>query len=186
MTQKELYEALNYVDHSRDKRTEMAKKVLSNPTLIKPLLDIIKLTNDPISSKAAWVLEAVVRKKLGIIFPYLNQFTGIIGLVKLDSSVRPVAKVCELLLLSYFSKKNKLTQQSVSDNHLEKMATACFDWLIGEHKVAAKAYSMTSLYLLGRKFSWIHPELKMVLEQNYAEGSAAYQARARMVLKKLK
>ncbi|MGB3152866.1 MAG: adenylosuccinate lyase, partial [Maribacter sp.] len=62
---------------------------------------------------------------------------------------------------------------------------ACFDWLIGNHKVAAKAYSMTCLLFLGRKFDWIHPELKLVLEQNYASGSAAYKARARMTLAKI-
>ena len=61
-----------------------------------------------------------------------------------------------------------------------------FDWLIGNHKVAAQAYSMTCLLLLGEKFDWIHPELKMILEQNYAVGSAAYKARARMTLAKLK
>jgi len=70
--------------------------------------------------------------------------------------------------------------------HLEQMGAACFDWLIGEHKVAAKAYSMTSLLLLGHRFEWIHPELKMVLQQNYSSGSAAYKARARITLSKLK
>jgi hypothetical protein len=70
-------------------------------------------------------------------------------------------------------------------SHLEHMATSCFDWLIGDQKVAVKAYSMTCLLLLGRKFDWIHPELKLVLTENYAQGSAAYQARAGIILGKL-
>jgi hypothetical protein len=74
----------------------------------------------------------------------------------------------------------------LTHNHLELITASCFDWLIGDHKVAAKVYAMTSLLLLGRKFEWIHPELKMVIEQNYASGSAAYKARARMTLEKLK
>ncbi|WP_378176144.1 hypothetical protein [Aquimarina sp. SS2-1] len=45
---------------------------------------------------------------------------------------------------------------------------------------------MTSLYLLGTEFDWVHPELKITLENNYHSGSAAYQARSRMILKKLK
>jgi len=44
---------------------------------------------------------------------------------------------------------------------------------------------MTCLLLLGRKFDWILPELKMVLEQNYENGSAAYKARARMTIEKI-
>ncbi len=185
MTQQELYESLYYVDHSRDKRTEMAKKVLMNPDLIHPLLEIINLTKDPISCKASWILEAVVRKKLNTILPFLNRFTEVMGNVELESSVRPMAKVCELLLESYFSKKDSVSREKINESHLEKMTSTCFDWLIGEHKVAAKAYSMTSLFLLGKKYNWIHPELKSVLEQNYSKGSAAYKARARMVLKKL-
>ncbi|UWX53674.1 adenylosuccinate lyase [Maribacter litopenaei] len=163
MTQQELYESLDYVDHSRDKRTQMANMVFSNPTIILPLLEVIKLTKDPISCKAAWILEVVARKKLDAIFPYLDTFVEVLGQVELESAVRPIAKVCELLTESYFSEENDLIKQRISDSHLEKMTSACFDWLIGEHKVAAKAYSMTSLYLLGTKYSWIHPELKMVL-----------------------
>lgn len=186
MTQKELYQSLDYVDHSREKRTEMAQTVLSNPDLIFHLLDIINLTNDPISCKASWILEVLARKKLDLLFPYLDKFTDIIGQVKLDSAVRPVAKVCELLVLRLFNKKPGSINEYVTAKHLEKITTACFDWLIGNHKVAAKAYSMTSLFLLGKKYDWIHPELKMILEQNYHTGSAAYKARARMVLNKLK
>ncbi|RRQ48232.1 adenylosuccinate lyase [Maribacter algicola] len=186
MNRQELYVSLNNVDHSRDKRTEMAKKVQMNPKLIPTLLEIIKLTKDPVSSKAAWILDAVARKQLNIILPYLDSFTEVIGKVELDSSVRPVAKVCELLMESYFSKKEIIVRQQITEAHIEKITSSCFDWLIGEHKVAAKAYSMTSLYLLGTEYGWIHPELKMVLEQNYSNGSAAYKARARMVLKKLK
>lgn len=70
-------------------------------------------------------------------------------------------------------------------NHLTQITTTCFDWLIGNQKVAAKAYSMTSLLMLGSKFDWIWPELRLILEQNYHNGSPAYQARARMTLAKL-
>jgi hypothetical protein len=38
---------------------------------------------------------------------------------------------------------------------------------------------------LGSTFSWIHPELKVNLEANFNEGSAAFKARARHILKKL-
>ena len=88
-------------------------------------------------------------------------------------------------MLDYYSKKETKSKEVLSEHQLERIATICFDWLIGPHNVAPKAHSMTCLYLLGRDFEWIHPELKMVIEQNYASGSAAYKARARMVLSKL-
>lgn len=186
MTKSELYHSLNYVDHSREKRTEMSTLVLNHPNLIRPLMQICFDADDPISSRACWVMEFTAKEKLSFLFPYLDDFTASLGTLHLDSSVRPFAKICEYLIKSYFSKVQTPTQKALTNQHLERITTACFDWLIGDHKVAAQAYSMTSLLLLGRKFDWIHPELTMVLEQNYTEGSAAYKARARMTLEKIR
>ena len=186
MNSEELYESLNYVDHSREKRKEMAQLIVNNPQLVAPLLDVAFTVDDPISTRACWVLEFTAKEKLSYLFVHLDYFTSKIKEVHLDSSVRPIAKICEYLTISYFSENKNETKNVLTANHQERIATACFDWLIGNHKVAAKAYSMTSLFLLGKKFSWIHPELKLVLEQNYASGSAAYKARARTTLAKIK
>lgn len=186
MTKAQLYKALDYVNHSRKKRSEMAVLVSTNPRLVLPLLEIAFDVDNPISSKACWVLEFTAKENLTYVFTHLELFTAKIGEVHLDASVRPMAKICEYLMTSYFHKTKNESQRVLKEHHLERIVAACFDWLIGDHKVATKAYSMTSLLLLGRKYDWIHPELKMVLEQNYTEGSAAYKARARMTLAKLK
>lgn len=186
MNKEQLYEALDDVNHSREKRKEMAQLASDNPNLISPLFKIAFEDKDYRSSKACWVIEFAAKENLPYIFPYLDLFTSSIGLLKRDSSVRPMAKVCEYLIITYFRKTENEVQSQLNEEHLEKIASACFDWLIGDHKVAAQAYSMTCLLLLGRKFDWIHPELKMVLEQNYNTGSVAYKARARMTLAKIK
>lgn len=186
MNKEQLYQALDYVNHSREKRKEMAQLVSDNPNLVLPLLQIAFEDKDIKSSKACWVIEFTTKENLSYIFPYLDVFTSNIGILKRDSSVRPMAKVCEYLVTTYFKKAKNEVQNQLNEDHLEKIASTCFDWLIGEHKVAAQAYSMTCLLLLGRKFDWIHPELKMVLEQNYNAGSVAYQARARMTLAKIR
>ncbi len=113
-------------------------------------------------------------------------FTQNLHKVTIDSSVRPMAKICEHLITAYFSKTPNDSQTALNGRHLELMAAASFDWLIGEHKVATKAYAMTCLLLLGKKYPWIHGELKLVVQQGYATGSAAYKARARKTLAKLK
>jgi hypothetical protein len=186
VTKKELSQSLDYINATKGKRAEMATIVLSNKDLLEPLMEIAFDVDNPISSKACWILEYVAKGNLDYILPFIDVFTHKIGGLKLDSSVRPMAKICESLTKAYFSKTKNKTKETLTHNHLELMATACFDWLIGEHKVEAKVYSMTSLLLLGRKFEWIHPELKMILQLNYASGSAAYKARAKMTLEKLK
>ena len=185
MTPEELYNSLNYVNHSREKRKEMASLILDNTDLIQPLLEIAFTVDNPISCKACWVLEFTAKEQLNYIFPYLDFFTKNISKVHLDPAVRPTAKICEYLISAYFSKTTNEVQKVLTNIHLELITTSCFDWLIGNHKVAAQAYSMTCLQLLGKKYDWIHPELRLVLEQNYATGSAAYKARARMVLAKI-
>ena len=115
----------------------------------------------------------------------MNEFIAILPVIKLEPSIRATAKICELLIKSYFAKKSNPAKFVLFDNYLNAISEAAFDWLIGNHKVAAKAYSMTTLLLLGHKITWIHPELKLVLTQNYAVGSAAYKARARMTLDEL-
>jgi len=186
VTEEELYRSLDYVNHSREKRAEISALILENPHLIAPLMEIAFTVDDPISNRACWVLEFTAKDNLSYLFPYLNEITANLKKVHFDSSIRPMAKICEYLIKAYFSKTFNETQKELTEIHLERITTASFDWLIGNHKVAAQAYSMTCLLLLGEKFDWIHPELKMILEQNYAVGSAAYKARARMTLAKLK
>jgi len=186
MNKEQLFEALDYVNHSREKRIEMALLVAENPSLIEPLLEIAFEDVNPISSKACWVTEFAVKENLTYLFPHLDKFTSKISSLKLDSSVRPMAKICEYLITGYFQKKDSQIVNALNQKNLEEISEACFDWLIGDHKVAAQAYSMTCLLLLGRKFDWIHPELQLVLEQNYHAGSAAYKARARLTLEKIK
>lgn len=186
MTITKLNNALNDVDHSKEKRLEMAQLLINEPYLLKALLVIIGKDEKPNSPKAAWVLEYVVRKNQETIYPYLDTFTLHLDKLKLESSVRPAAKICKELMSAYFSKEKNKAQQIIKNIHLECITTACFDWLIGAYKVAPKAYAITSLFELGKKYDWVHPELQLILEQNYNNGSAAYKARARMALQKIK
>ena len=185
MTYIELYNALDYVDHSRAKRMGMSKLLASNPSCVATLLEIAFQVDDPVSCKASWVLEFMAKEHLNHLFPSMDTFVHHIGYVHFDSAVRPMAKICEVLMKSYFQSKDQETRDALNEEHLESITSTCFDWLIGNHKVAAQAYAMTCLLLLGRKFDWIHSELRSILEQNYPNGTAAYKARARMTLAKL-
>jgi threonine synthase len=123
---------------------------------------------------------------LKFILPYIDTFTRSLSSLNLQSSIRPASKICSLLVENHYSNKTALSKKALTKQHLNTIAEAAFDWLIGDHKVAPKAYSMTTLLLLGKDITWIHPELQVILKQNYVNGSAAYKARARMTLKALK
>ena len=160
----------------------MAREILREPELLPHLLELALTENNTTGSRAAWVLEFVVKKAPHLLYAHLDRFCEGLHAVTPDSSIRPLAKICELLLTSHFNAAEK-ERPPLNDLHKAAMTEACFDWLIGPGKVAPKAYSMKSLLLLGREIKWVHPQLKGLLEQHYAKGSAAYKARARQILK---
>ncbi|WP_452223424.1 adenylosuccinate lyase [Lacinutrix chionoecetis] len=186
MTTEALYQELNYVNHSREKRLYYANLVINNPELIPKLLAIMFMVDDKISPRAAWVFEFMCGENLEAIIPYLDYFTDKINTVKIDSAVRPVAKVCEYLIKAYYGKKESKIKATLSSEHKEKIIEACFDWMINDEKIAPKAYAMNSLFLLGSEFKWIHPELALILERDYQMQSSGFKARARHILKKIK
>lgn len=185
MTTSQLYSELNYVDALREKRQFYAQKVIENPELITNLLEILFLVDDNISCKAAWVLEYVCNKNLELIIPHLNAFTTDMQKVHFDSAIRPVAKICELLVKAYYNKNPNLVKESLKSNHLERIIEVCFDYMIRDEKVAPKAFAMNTLYHLGHDYNWIHPELKIILERDFNNQSAGFKARAKHIIKKM-
>ncbi|WP_299679977.1 adenylosuccinate lyase [uncultured Dokdonia sp.] len=186
MTQKELYNELNYVNHSREKRAYYAQLVINTPELMPHVLDILFKVNDPISNRAGWLLEFVCKTDITMLFPYIDIFTEKMHTVYQDSALRPVAKICEYLSLSYYKKKDPLTRKHIKLLHKERITEAGFDWLITEQKVAVKAYTLTTLFLIGTEIDWIHPELKRIMEDDYHKGSSAYKARCRHMFEALR
>lgn len=186
MTTEQLYKELNYVNHSREKRLFYAKLMQDNPVLVPKLLEILFTVDDKISPRADWVFEFMCKHKIETVVPYLDIFTENMHKVHIDSAVRPVAKICEFLATAYASKSESKIKHALTETHKERIIENCFDYMINDVKVAAKAYSMTTLFLLGKEYDWVHPELARILEEDFTKQSAAFKARARQILKKIK
>ena len=186
MTTNELYKELDYVNHSRENRKKYALLVIEHPDLMDKVLDILFQVDDKVSNRAAWLLEFVARENLDAILPHLDRITQEMPKVHQDPAVRPIAKVCEYLIEAYYHKDHNKTKEHLKSVHKERIIELSFDYLITNQKVAAQAYSMNTLFKLGKDYDWVHPELLQILERGYAKGSAGYKARARRIFKKLK
>lgn len=166
-------------------RQNAADMILNHLELIPDLLDFVFLIDDTISTKAAWALEFVCRDELKVIVPYLDIFTEHMGKVYLDSAIRPIAKIGELLVTTHYSKKENSCKIALSKIHKERITETCFDIMISNHKIAPKAYSMQTLYLLGTEIDWIHLELTNILQRDFHGQSAGFKARAKRILKQI-
>lgn len=179
----ELQRKLDYVNAYRENRLMAAQYILENQHLFGELVSICFSPEDKNNHKACWILEFVSYEELIWLQPHLNFFCSNLKILKDESSIRPIAKVVQLLVKSHY-KKNE-NGISLSEENLQDFIDASFDWLINDIKVAAKAYSIRTLYILGNHYDWIHPELQIILNKDYGDHSAAYKAVAKEVLKKI-
>jgi hypothetical protein len=58
--------------------------------------------------------------------------------------------------------------------------------LITPQKVAVRAYTMTTLYLLGLQKEWVHSELQHLINTTIIKESEACKARENKILKLIK
>jgi len=166
----------------RENRMRVASLALNNPELLPFLLEISFEVDNKLSIKAAWSLELVLEQKIDWLSPHLNYFTQTIGTVKFDSAVRPMSKICNFIAIAYTSKKDSLIKEFLTKEQIDLIIETGFDWMISNQKVAVKAYTMNALFLLGKNYDWVHEELKLIIQQNITNESAAYKARGKMTL----
>ena len=186
MSLEELHKELNSINALRENRIKFAEIILNDLSLFPKLITIVFRTDDKVSCKAAWVLELVCDEYIYSIIPYLDEFTSNLHKIHYDSAIRSVAKICEFLAKANYLKQPNTMSKMLSPKHKEHIIEICFDWMIRDEKTAVKAYAMNTLYLFGKDYKWIHPELAQILEQNYQNESAGFKARAKHILKKIK
>ena len=170
---------LEKVSALRKNRMRVAKLVLEDPTNLKALINIVFDVDNQVSLKAAWVLEFVVKENVDFITPFLDVFVSNMKRVHFGGAVRSTAKITQLIT----EQNNK--KQFITSKQKEILIEVAFDWIISNHKVAIKAYSMRILFLLGKTENWVHDELKMIIVKNIINESAAYKARGRTTLKQI-
>jgi len=166
----------------RESREENSRFIFSNPSYLKDLTQIAFNTKDKFHHKACWILELVCEGKTELFLPFIEDFCTVLPNLKKDAAIRPASKICLFIITSHF-RKNHI---QLSEIQLQKITESCFDWLINETKVASKCYSIRTLFLLGKHFDWIYPELRIILNKDYKAHSAAYKAVSREILKKIK
>jgi hypothetical protein len=186
MSKDDLLEQLHSIENAkRDNRQRVANIVLKHPEFIKPLIEITFAVNDKVSIKAAWILEWIcTHNDLNLIVPFLDSFTQQLHLLQFDSAIRPCAKVCEHLAVAFTNTKENLVKKTLKPNHIEAMIEIGFDWLITPQKIAVRAYTMNTLFLLGtlNGKDWVHPELEHLIQTKIIHESKGCKARGKHIL----
>lgn len=186
-------EALHIIDHMgvalRSNRERAAAIFLNDPDGLPTIVPIVFDPSFKNHHKAAWILEIIAEKDLHLIYPFLGIFASHVSIVKKDSAVRSLAKICRWIALRYVNRNEKMILDVLSISDVLKIVETGFDWMIGPYPVAPKAYTMDTLYAFGSlnhpDLKWVHDSLKDVILQQIQKGSPGFQNHGEKILRKI-
>jgi len=180
-----LYKNIQNSTAHRPSRDFNSNFIIENPKLLVDLMEIVLTVKDKNHHKACWISELIFEKHIDWLSPYLDVFCDTLTSYSNESALRSISKIC-LFSANYHSKKLKSKENFLTDNHIELMTEACFDWLISDKKVATKAYAMRALFQFGKLQDWVYPELQVILPQQYPHQSPAFKMASKEILEKIK
>jgi hypothetical protein len=158
-------------------RTRIRDFVLHNPEHLKELVDLATDLDNKNHYKAIWIIEMLAETNPKMLASFADIICDTISKYKHESAIRGISRT------AFFLSTSKAI--SLTETQEEKLIAISLDWLIGDAKVAPKAYAMYILCHYAKNQQWIKEELKNIINKDFANHSAGYKAAAREVLKKI-
>lgn len=160
-------------EHSRVNTNRITKAIGNNPDEFKKIIDIIYHAEPPLPQRAAWLLSIVNEKHPELLKPYLSKFINDIQKFELDAVRRNMSVV--------------LASHKIPKKLQGKLINVCFDLMLSPtEKVVMKVHAMQCIANIAKEHPELIPELKSAIEDQLPKTTAAFNARAKMVLKSLK
>lgn len=126
-----------------------------------------------VTQRAAWVLRHCAERDQSLVEPYLAKMVNRM----LEPGVHVAVKRNVVGILQEIEIPRRL---------LGRIATICFDFLASQDEtIAVRAFSMTVLANIAASEPDLKNELRLMIEQQLPWEGAAFQSRARHVLKQL-
>lgn len=173
MTSKELKSQI-LKNRSIDHWHSIIEGILESPNLFSNLIDYAYDPDDVLSFRASWIMDKCSEQH-----PYLLDQAKIAQIItNVIEHPNPSVTRASLRLLS---------RESAPKSALGLLVNQCFIWLASNSSaIAVKVHAMQILCNEALKEPDLKNELTLLIEDQMLNGSAAFKARARMVLKKLK
>ena len=159
-------------EHSRQQADFIADIVLSKPSYLDELLNIVFRNQEPISRRASWPLRIISERDKNILEPYIS--TIIKRLPEIDN----VAIQRAFLAI--------LVNVNIPEENYVELLQFTFDILINPgSQVASLIYSTDIFYKISLNEPDLLNELKLILEQLLPFGSAGVKSKCRKTIKKI-
>jgi len=162
----------------RKSRDDNKLFIFENPEYLSSLTAIAFNTKDKSHHKACWILELVAEERMDLFLPFIDGYCAALKNYKSDSAIRSISKIGLFLVKDKKIKLSGINEEQITETFL--------DWLIESEKAANAAYTMRTLYILGKKHDWINDELKALLSRDCSHQTPGYKFAVKDILKRLK
>lgn len=168
----ETLEDLLLIEMSRRNTDLVADLILQKPDLFNDLFEVFLRNEEPVSRRAAWVIDTVSETNPSLLEPYLNIMTDALTGFTHDGLKRHAVHM--------------LSRSPLPSEHLGELMDICFTWLTSpKESVAVKVYCMDILYNISKQEPDLKKELADSIEWRMQEETPGFQNRARKMLFKL-
>lgn len=162
----------------RKSRDDNKDFIFSNPHYLKHLVEIAFQTHDKNHHKACWILELICEERMDLFIPFIDEYCCVLKEYKSDSAIRSISKIGLFIV--------KIKKINLTEIQEEQMIETYLDWLIESDKAANVAYSMRTLFILGKKHPWVNDELVALLSRDCSHQTPGYKFAVKDILKRLK
>lgn len=157
--------------HSRLYTDKIVNEILDNPHRMDELIKLFVKGPVQITQRAAWSISVVAEKHPEYLFNYFDLFIELLNTPnKHDSVNRNIIRAFQFM--------------EIPEKYEGEVLDVVFKLLkSSKEPIAVKAFSMTVIYNLSKKYPDIIPELKASIEALLPNGSAGIKNRGNKILK---
>jgi hypothetical protein len=158
---------------SRRNTDLVADLIYKKPEFFEELFQVYLRNEEPVSRRAAWVIDTVTEKHPELLARHLDEIADMLPEFNHDGLKRHSLRMLARSPLP-------------SGDRMGKLMTICFEWLLSpQEAVAAKIYCMEILYRISRVEPELKKELADSIEWRLNEETAGFKNRGQKMLKKL-
>jgi hypothetical protein len=160
-------------EHSKAHAQAIANYACESKKNFKELMNCFLDDEYRLAQRAAWSVSWAAMKKPEMIYPHIKDLVSVLYKKNVhDAVIRNSVRV--------------LQEIEIPEKYHGEVMNACFQFLEKPSTaVAIKAFSLTTLFNLSKKYPEIKPELKLIINDSLEHETAAFKARAKKILPKL-
>lgn len=160
-------------EHSRKQALRIAEYAIRSKKHFKELMLCFLSPEYRIAQRAAWSVSCAALQQPEMIKPFIKDLVACLQRTDIHPAlIRNAARILEEI--------------NIPEKFHGEVMNVCFGFVENPTTpIAIKAYSLTILFNLSRQYPEIRQELKLIIEENFDNETAAFKSRGKKILKKL-